>query len=232
MTRETTTYHRWSQADTALLRQMYPDHAAAAVAAAIGCNRSSVYRMAMMLGLKKSEAFYASDLAGRIQRGMQLPSMIATRFKPGAVPWNAGTKGISGKHPNTVRTQFKAGRTAQEARNYVPIGALRVTRDGYLEKKVTDDPALYPSRRWIALHRLVWEAANGPIPQGHIVVFKPGQKTTVEAEVTIDRLECISRGENARRNHPRTKSPELAQLVQLKGAITRQVNRIIREGQK
>jgi hypothetical protein len=86
-----------------------------------------------------------------------------------------------------------------------------------------------PTRRWKAVHRLVWEAANGPIPAGHIVVFKPGTKTVAEAEITADKLECITRTENLRRNHPRNKSPELGRLVQLKGAITRQVNRIARE---
>jgi hypothetical protein len=54
-------------------------------------------------------------------------------------------------------------------------------------------------------------------------------RTTVEAEVTAERLECISKADNLQRNHPRTKHPELARLVQLKGAITRQVNRITRE---
>ncbi|MFD1839535.1 hypothetical protein [Paracidovorax cattleyae] len=70
------------------------------------------------------------------------------------------------------------------------------------------------------------------MPDGHICVFKPGQRTTVLEEITADRVECISRAENARRNHPRNKSPELAKLVQLKGAITRQVNRIAREAKE
>ena len=72
----------------------------------------------------------------------------------------------------------------------------------------------------------MWEAAHGPIPDGFIVVFKPGLKTAVCEEITLDRLECITRAENARRNHPAQRDPELAKLVQLKGAITRQVNRI------
>ncbi|WP_237736750.1 hypothetical protein [Delftia acidovorans] len=62
-------------------------------------------------------------------------------------------------------------------------------------------------------------------------MFRPGHRTTQEAAITADRLECISRAENARRNHPARKSPELAKLVQLKGAITRQVNRIAKESQ-
>lgn len=119
--------------------------------------------------------------------------------------------------------------TGAAQHNYVPIGTLRVSKDGYLERKMNDDPNIYPARRWVAVHRLVWEASHGPIPDGHIVVFKPGMKTSVLEDVTHDRLECITRAEHARRNHPRSKSPELAKLVQLKGAITRQVNRISRE---
>lgn len=77
----------------------------------------------------------------------------------------------------------------------------------------------------------MWAAAHGPIPPRHIVVFKPGHKTTKPEHITADKLECITRAENARRNHPISHSPELAKLVQLKGAITRQVNRIRKESQ-
>ncbi|MNL55223.1 hypothetical protein D3C87_1786150 [compost metagenome] len=97
-----------------------------------------------------------------------------------------------------------------------------------LQVKINDLPG--PNHvRWHPVHRVVWIAANGPVPDDHIVVFKPGMRTNVLEEITADRLECITRGENAERNHPRARSPELAKLVQLKGAITRQVNRIARE---
>ena len=89
-----------------------------------------------------------------------------------------------------------------------------------------------PARRWVAVHRLVWEAANGPIPEGHVVGFLPGRRSNVLEKITLDALELISRGELARRNHPRSRDPDLAKLVQLKGAITRQVNRIAREAQE
>lgn len=47
-------------------------------------------------------------------------------------------------------------------------------------------------------------------------------------EITIDRLECITRAENLRRNGV-WRDPELGKLYQLKGAIARQVNRIRKE---
>jgi hypothetical protein len=113
--------------------------------------------------------------------------------------------------------------------NYVPIGTLRVSKDGYLERKVTDDQSLYPARRWHFVHRIVWEAANGPIPAGHMVVFRRGQFTNDVELLTADRLECISFKENALRNSYWKTDPELMKLYQLKGAITRHVNRMKEE---
>lgn len=217
----------WTAEDLAALRQLYPDHTAAHVAKKLGRATASVYYKATALGLAKSEAFKASDQSGRIQRGKQHPRMVASQFQPGLVPWNKGVPGSTGTHPNCQRTQFRKGEMCGAAQhNYVPIGSLRVTKDGILERKVTDDPSLAPARRWTPVARLVWEAEHGPISPRHLVVFRPGMRTTDPALITTSRLECISMAENARRNHPANRSPELAKLVQLKGAITRQVNRI------
>ncbi|GKS97018.1 HNH endonuclease [Acidovorax sp. SUPP2825] len=220
----------WTPHELRRLQELYPDLLASSVARELGRPVEAVYRKARELGLCKSDAFTASDLSRRIKRGHQLPSMVASRFQPGSRPWNKGVKGSTGTHPNTRATQFKKGqRRGAASHNYVPIGSERICTDGYLERKMTDDPSIYPARRWVAVHRLVWIGAHGAIPDGHIVVFRPGKKTVKSLEITVDRLECITRAENARRNHPRSKSPELARLVQLKGAITRQVNRIARE---
>jgi hypothetical protein len=212
-----------------LLREWYPQYAGEVVAGGLDIPLAAVYSKAAKLGLRKSAEFLASDMAGRIQRGKEHPSMIASRFKPGIVPWNKGKHVIAGGR--SAETRFKPGSVPHTT---LPIGSLRTVRGGsknpelLLEQKVTDLPGPY-NVRWQPVHRLVWIKANGPVPEGHIVVFRHGMRTTVLEEITLDRLECISRAENARRNHPRSKSPELAALVQLKGAITRQVNRISRE---
>lgn len=222
----------WTDAEVAVLREFYPHERGQDVARRLGRSVSSVFQRARAMGLEKSAAFLESDMAGRIKRGKQLPEMVANRFQAGHSTWNKGVKGSTGTHENCRRTQFKAGRKPEDNSNYQPIGTLRVNADGYLERKVTDDQSVYPARRWVPLHRLAWEAVHGPIPEGHIVVYRPGMKTVVEAEVTADRLECITRAENARRNHPRTRDPELGRLIQLKGAISRQVNRINREAKE
>lgn len=217
----------WDDLAVQILRVGYPDLPSERIAKDLGIGVKQVYSKAFELGLKKSPAFMAAELSGRIQRGKQHPGMVANQFKPGHQTWNKGMKYVAGGR--SAETRFKKGRKPEEARNYLPIGSTRITKDGYLERKVTDDQSVAPARRWVAEHRLVWEAERGPVPRGHMVIFKPGMRTTAAEEIICDRLECISRAENARRNHPRSKSPELARLVQLKGAITRQVNRITRE---
>lgn len=206
---------RWTPEREQTLRKLYPDMPAQLVAQALGCSLGPVYSKAALLGLHKSAAFLASQLSGRIQRGV--------------VPHNKGVPGSTGLHPNCRATQFKPGRKAEEARNYVPIGSHRLSKDGYLERKMTDDPALVPARRWKPVARIVWEAAHGPIPPRHLVVFRPGMFSNVLEQITVDRLECISQAENGRRNAPTVRHPEVARLIQLKGAITRQVNRITQQ---
>lgn len=219
----------WPAEDQDALRRLYPHHSAAAVAAVLGRKPGAVWAMAQKLGLTKSAEFMASERSGRRQRGQVHPSIQHTQFKPGQAPWNKGTHFHAGGR--SVLTQFKT-RAPEESRNYKPIGSYRISAgDGLLERKVTDDRSLEPARRWVAVHRLVWEEANGPIPRGHIVVFKPGMRTNVLELITLDRLECISRAENATRNQAR-QNPELRALYQLKGAITRQVNRINKEAQE
>lgn len=218
----------WQQHEIEIVRRFYADSLTEDIARALDRPLRAVYNLAFSLGLHKSKDFLASPQARRLDGVIG----TATRFRKGQLPWNTGVKGSTGLHPNSIATQFKAGRHASTAHNYAPIGSERISKDGYLERKVSDDPSIAPTRRWVAVHRLVWEAAHGPIPAGHAVTFRPGRRTTDAALITEDGLELVSRGELARRNHPRNHSPELVALVQLKGAITRQVNRIAREAKE
>ena len=108
------------------------------------------------------------------------------------------------------------------ARNWRPIGSERMDR-GKLIRKVTDTGN--PKKDWKRVDVIEWEAKNGPIPPGHCVVFKDGRVRTVEAEITLDKLELISRAENMRRNSYLTRYPkEMADLIRLRGALNRKIN--------
>lgn len=216
---------RWTEAELDHLRQHYPHRRTDEVAAEIGRSYSCTSRKATSLALRKTAVFLASPDAHRLdgKRG------AGTRFKPGHETWSKGSKGLVGVQEACRATQFKPGRPASEARNYRPIGSLRINGDGYLERKVTDDPTLAPARRWVAEHRLAWEAEHGPTPAGHVVVFRHGRKTTDAEKITLDAVELVSRQELMSRNTLHNLPKPLAELVQLRGVLTRQINRKAKE---
>lgn len=195
----------WSPEDEFILRRLYPNAQMHELQAALGRDRISIRNKAIKLRLRKSARF----MAGKTHR-----------FKPGSEPFNKGLKRGRGWAPGRMADgQFIKG---QPPHNQNPVGHERITKDGYLEIKVRD------TRRtrhdYEAAHRLVWERERGPIPAGYIVVFKPGRRTTEFREITVDRLECISRAENMRRNSYHTRYPELASIIQLRGALNRKIN--------
>lgn len=210
---------RWTPAKLAKLRRLYPITRTSEMAKMLGASLRATYTQARKLGLRKAPEYLADTArSGRTngQRG------LTTRFKAGQTPWNKGRKGWKAGG-RAATTQFKPGRPAHESRNYVPIGTYRINHDGYLEQKTTDDRSLAPARRWVGVHRLVWEAANGPVPPGHAVVFRPGRRTAELERITVDGLELIPRAELMRRNSHHNLPPEVSQLIQLRGALNRKI---------
>lgn len=66
-------------------------------------------RKALPLGLEKADGFWQRDASGRAQKSKQDHRMQST--------------------------QFRKGRAPEESRNYLPIGSLRLTKNGWLEEK-------------------------------------------------------------------------------------------------
>ena len=200
----------WTPQDDARLRELYPTELSATeIGAIMGRNRAAIRWRATKLGLKKPP-----EIREALKR--------RTTFQKGQQPWNKGKEFNPGGR--SVETRFKKLAHPSQARNYKPIGSLRINSYNYLERKVTDDHPV-PAHRWVPVHRLVWEEAHGPLPEGHIVRFKKGMRTNVLEEITIDRLECISRRENMQRNTVHNYPQPIPQLVQLRGALQRQINR-------
>jgi hypothetical protein len=71
--------------------------------------------------------------------------------------------------------------------------------------------------------RQIWEKAHGSVPRGHVVCFKDRKRDHCD----LTNLECISRGELARRNRMWTIYPrDLALAIQMNGALKRKLRRI------
>jgi len=209
------TAHHWNSNEVAYLRGVYADTPTADIATHLGLTVVQVYAKANRLGLKKSAAFLATPDSGRLMRGSTIG--LSGRFLPGNSSWNKGMKGldIGGKE-----TRFKPGhRGGRAAEKYKPIGTERISKDGYLERKIHDGLPL--QSRWRFVHLLVWEEANGPVPHGHAVTFLDGNKRNIK----LENLQLIHRAELMRRNTVHNRGPEIAELVRMRGQITRQINR-------
>lgn len=225
----------WTPQEDAIIRQRVPHEPTWAVAAAIGRSLSSTFQRAHTLGVKKTAEYLASPLSGRTHPGHNRGG--ATRFKKGQAAFNKGLKRGKGWAPGRMADgQFKKGAMAGRAQKlWKPVGAERISKDGYLERKVhdTDFRDLPPSeanrlrqRRWRAVHLIVWEEANGPLPAGFAVCFRDGNKRNV----ALDNLELVARQDLMRRNTIHNLPPELKETVQLLGRVNRQIRKRERNG--
>lgn len=108
------------------------------------------------------------------------------RFEKGHVPVNKGKKGVC--VAGSEKGWFKKGHIPP---NYRPVGSERINADGYVEVKVADP------NKWELKHRVVWEAVNGKIPKGYIIIFRDNDSTNTD----ISNLMLVSRGTHAVMNH-------------------------------
>ena len=216
----------WTEDRLDTLRRFYADFKTEDVACILGLRTGQVYAKAKQLGLAKSEAYLASPAACRLRRGDNVGA--AYRFQRGQTSWNKGVKGVAGVQEACRATQFKPG---QAPHNTAPIGSTKFDKSGVLLQKISND-AGNNSKRWRAVHELVWVRENGPVPPKHIVVFKPGMRTKVLEEITIDRVECISLAENMKRNTRHNLPPELNEVIQLRAVLTRQINKRMKHEQE
>lgn len=189
----------WSQRDLDDLARLYPHNELRVLMKALGRSKGAITATAHKLGLKKSPG-YTSPKRGN--------------FKKGMTPWN---KGKPFSPPGSEKGRFKIG---NRPHTWQPIGTERTTKDGYLQRKVTDTG--YPPRDWVAVSHLEWSKYHGkPVPNGHAVIFRDGNTRNFSA----DNLELISRADLMRRNSYLSMPQPLPEIVQLRGALTRKINR-------
>ena len=189
----------WSQEDEADMRRLYPVNEIRVLEKIFGRAEKAITAKAHKLGLVKADDYTPP------RRGC---------FEKGQRPWN---KGIQFSPPGSEKGRFKPG---QKPHTWQPIGSERVTKEGYLQRKMTDTG--YPPRDWVPVSHIEWEKHHGkPVPEGHAVLFRDGDKRNFAP----GNLELISRADLMRRNSYLNLPEPLPQIVQLRGALNRKINR-------
>ena len=130
------------------------------------------------------------------QLGLVIPAEIIekrkkeSQFSKGNISHNKGKKQEEFMSPEAIertkKTRFQKGSIPHNTKYN---GYERIGKDGYVEIRVRRGKFMHK-------HRLVWEKEKGPIPEGHLVCFKDGNRRNFE----IDNLELIDMKENMIRN--------------------------------
>lgn len=203
----------WTEQEIDILRQQYPCVRAASLVDMLpGRTAGTIQNKAWSLGIKKTP-----ETIARLSHEAMLNKHHGGRkhlFRADQTPWNKGQAFDPGGR--SAETRFKPG---QRPRNWRPIGHVRVTRDGYHERKIQDTGQ--KRHDYVGLHTLLWREAGKDVPPGHVLVFRDGDKN----HIALDNLELITRAELMKRNSVHNLPKEVAELVQLRGALVRQINK-------
>ena len=175
----------------------------------IGKSHGYVIRRIRDLGLKIPDELIA-------QRKQQ------SRIQKGNVPLNKGKKWDEFMTPegkaNSLKTTFKKGNVPHNAKEADGTISIRKDSEGRQYKWIRVSLG-----KWVMLHVHMWEQVNGPVPEGHIVIFK--DKNGLNC--TMENLECISRAEHAIRCRQSYLSlPEdMKEIVMLTRKLKKQINK-------
>ncbi len=133
------------------------------------------------------------------------------RFEKGSISHNKGKPcppGVGGRHENARKSQFKKG---EAPHNTKWLGHERVGTHGYVEISVAEtNPHTGYERRYVLKHIRLWEAENGPVPDGHCLKCLDGDRLNTNPS----NWEAIPRGVLPRLNGGRgTKLPAYDQAA-------------------
>lgn len=211
----------WTASEEALLREIYPHRRTADIARQLECTTEQIYGLAARLGLHKTAEYLASPDACRLRRREPGGGHVGDRtcFHKGHVPANKGLR-RPGYGPGRMKeTMFKKGeRRGRANRLYKPIGTERISKDGYLERKINDDLPL--QARWRSVHLIEWEKANGPLPKGFAVCFVNGDKT----DRRLENYALVSRRDLMARNTIHNLPPAIKGAITVLGQLKRRIN--------
>lgn len=153
---------------------------------------------------------YTASQVRNLKNRRRWGSGLTTRFKKGHKPFNKGLKQTdymaAEQIEKTKATRFKKNSVPP---NWKEVGSTRITKDGYLEIKVSD---LKGNKNYKAYHRIVYEQHHGvKIKEDEAVVFLDQNKMNF----SIDNLKLVKRRDLGKFNKEfaKMKHPELNEQI-------------------
>lgn len=204
----------YTQYEILYIKRYYSDTKTEIIAKELNRKVGAIYSKADKLGLKKSAAFLKSIDSGRSNL---ITGGIATRFVKGQTPINKGKKLADYVSPEAIakikNSQFKRGHLPHNTR-----------ADGMVSRRKDKSGRYYwytrvAQGKWQMIHVLNWEAVNGKVPAGSVLVFKDGNTDNYQ----VENLELRTRKEhmlaNSIQNYPADVRGVIKTLSKLKKAI-------------
>ncbi|PIE50737.1 MAG: HNH endonuclease [Flavobacteriales bacterium] len=179
----------WTKKEDKYIRNHYPNGDTKKIAEKLNKTYYAVLNRAHYLGVKKTKKF-------KQKQGLRIKEKGEIyRFKKGQTPPNKGKKQTEYMSAESIEktksTRFKKGQTPHNAlKDWQEVQRKDSSGIPYIMIKVPGQRVLKYKHRWL------WEKENGNIPKKHIICFKDGNTLNC----VIENLECISMGENIRRN--------------------------------
>ena len=130
------------------------------------------HEMALQIFHKFGRLYKDSQIRGYYKNHKLNSGLTGKLFEKGQRPQNGSRKGHC--FDGCEKGWFKRG---SKPPNYVPVGTERVRKsNGYVWVKIAEP------NKWRMKHLLVWEEANGPVPDGWKIYFKDGNTQNCELD--------------------------------------------------
>lgn len=208
----------WTLQMIEYLKRNYENVRTYDIALKLNISVSSVYNKAFSLGLKKSIDFIKENSRENWKNNLKAQQNV---YKKGRVPENKGKK----QHEYMSQDSIERTKLTRFKKNHIPHNA-KADGDEVIRKDSSGNQYLMiklpQNRKLVYKHLWVWESANGNVPKGFNVVFKNGNTL----DCRLENLEMLSNSELMSKNSMQRFPEELRQLIQLKGALKRQINKI------
>lgn len=195
--------------------------------------KTSLYMRAYRLGIRKEPVDHHDGRVERTVRWTHEPEMEAWMLEH---DHGQRTDNISAEFREEfgfglTRTQidwFRASHgtqvrpTHRGGRPRVPVGTERRQGDGYVVVKVAEEATVAQSKdNWKLKHVWVWEQHNGPLPEGHVVMFADRDKANFDPDNLVAvprRLAGLLNNSSAPEWHDRESLEACVALAELRSA--------------